>query len=116
MKLGSVCHISTLPNTIFPVEMAVDINLIAEGNDVTTEADEEYKYTILLDEGPLPENEENSLHPQISSRCSGSSYSKFTEVQILKKERDALHNGFFVILDSRSSRANCVVRVCDIID
>ena len=116
MKLGSVCHISTLSNTVFPVEMAVDINLIAKGNDVTTEADEEFKYTILLDEGPLPQNEEDNLHPQISSRCSRSSYSKFTEVQILKSERDALHDGFIVFLDSTSSRANCIVRVCNLKD
>lgn len=115
MKLGNMCHVSTLPRDVFPVDIALGIDLIAKGNDITTEADELQQYTIILDNGALSENEENNLHPDISSRCSGpgSSYRKFTEQSITESERDDLHNGLSIFIDSKPDQGNCVVGVCN---
>ena len=110
MKLGKTCHISTLPKDVFPVDIAFGIQLIANGNNVTTEEDEVDKFTVLLDDGQLDENEEYDLHPDISNPCSGLSYRKFTEAPINKTQNEALNNGEVIFLESKLSRS-CPVQV-----
>ena len=48
MKLGNVCHISTIPLDVEPLNIAAGIQEIKDGNDVTTEEDEEEEHIILL--------------------------------------------------------------------
>ena len=72
VKVGNTCHISTLPSHVFPVDIALGIQEIEAGNEVTTEDDEEDKHEILLDLGSLSASEANVLHSDIKSRCSES--------------------------------------------
>lgn len=65
MKLGQECLISTLPSHIFPVDIALGVQEIKKGNNVTTNDDEVQTYEILLGTGPLTKNEEQNLHPDI---------------------------------------------------
>ena len=113
MKLGNVCHISTLPKDVFPADLALGIQLNAKGNNVTTEDDELDIHTVLLDDydGELTGDEEKELHPDITNRCSGSAYKKFIEAPINKSQSDALNNGEVIFLDSQSPRAQCYVLV-----
>ena len=110
MKLGKTCHISTLPRDVFPVDIAFGIQLIANGNNVTTEKDEVDKYTVLLDDGQVDETEEKDLHPDITNHCSGLKYRKFTEAPINKSQSEALASGEVVFLESKLSRG-CPVQV-----
>ena len=111
MKLGNVCHISTIPRDVSPLDIALGIHLIANGNEMTTEIDEVEKYTVLLDEGQLEQSEMNDLHPNISSRCSDSVYRKFSEAYINKSQSEALDKGEIIFLESKPSSRSCPVQV-----
>ena len=65
MKFGNVCHVATLPSNVFPEDMALSVQEIAAGNEVTTDDDEEEIYEILLEQLPLSASDQNNLHPDI---------------------------------------------------
>jgi len=97
LKIGDVCHIATLPDDIFPVDIATGIYEIKEGNDVTTEEDEETQQEILIPAGILTTDENNDLHPLIKDKCKDSSTEKF--VPPTPSQADILKNGGVIVLD-----------------
>ena len=111
IKVGNACHVSTLPNNVFPVDIALGIQEIKAGNDVTTEDDEEDKHEILLDAGSLSPTEENALHSDISSRCSGSAIKKSVENAVTNSQGQDLKNGGIIFLKSNPSKSNCELQV-----
>ena len=113
LKLGGVCHISTSPPLLFPIDIAIGMQEIKAGNDVTTEDDEEEMNHILLDAGPLEAGEEGNLHPDIKSRCLGSPIKKFVEAPITKSQGEDLKKGEIIFVKSSGSRSgNCQLEVC----
>ena len=111
MKIGTDCHVSTLPDKVFPYKIAIGIQEIKAGNDVTTEDDELDNHKILLDAGYLTEPEEKALHPDIISRCSDSPPKKLVEAPVTKNQSDDLRNGKIIFLNSKSSRGPCELQV-----
>jgi hypothetical protein len=111
MKLGNDCHISTLPGNVFPVDIALGIQEIKAGNDVTTEDDEEDKHDILLDLGSLTAVEENALHSDIKSRCTGSTLKKIAETPVTNSQGEDLKNGKIIFVNPNPSRSNCELQV-----
>ena len=112
IKLGNVCHISTLPDNVFPVEIALGIQEIKAGNNVTNEEDEIDKHAVLLDVGSLTPAEENDLHADIKGRCPpGSTLEKFVATPVTKNQSEDLKHGEIIFLDSISSRGNCELKV-----
>ena len=107
IKIGTDCHISTLPDDVYPYEIAIGIQEIKKGNNVTIKADEIDKYKILFDAGPLTPADENALHPDIKSRCSGSAPKKFSEAYVTKSQSDKLKKGEVLFLDLISSGSSC---------
>ena len=107
MKLGNFCHVSTLPTNVFPVDIALGVQEIEAGNDVTTEADEEDRHDILLKTGSLTTAEENALHADIKNHCSGSNINKFLAAPITKSQGEDLKNGKIVFLNSNPSTSTC---------
>ena len=68
MKLGNTCYISNLPADVYPADIAIGIQEIKAGNDVTTEEDEVLKHAVLLDdESPLTAAERSALHSDIKN-------------------------------------------------
>ena len=90
---------------------ALGIQEIKASNDVTTEDDEEDKHEILLDAGSLSPTEENALHSDISSRCSGSAIKKSVENAVTNSEGQDLKNGGIIFLKSSPSKQNCELQV-----
>eukprot|EP00092_Neocalanus_flemingeri_P038271 GFUD01041656.1.p1 GENE.GFUD01041656.1~~GFUD01041656.1.p1 ORF type:complete len:633 (+),score=91.24 GFUD01041656.1:52-1899(+) len=107
MKLGNTCFISTLNANVFPVDIAIGIQEIKKGNDVTTADDEVDTHAILRDLGPLTAAEETRLHEDIQSRCLDSNFKKNVETPITKIQSDDLKNGKIIFMDSVPSRSNC---------
>ena len=111
MKLGDTCHISTLPSNVFPVDIALGIQEIKKGNNVTVKEDEVETQGIILGRGSLSKSEENSLHPDIKSRCVNTKIDRFEEVSVTKDQADDLKNGKIILIGSKLSRSNCVLLV-----
>ena len=113
MKLGTDCHISTLPSNVYPYKLAIGVQEIQAGNDVTTELDELDKHEILMDDGYLTQAELDALHPDIKIRCSDSDSlpKKFKESTITKNQSDELRAGKIIFLPSKSSRGSCELQV-----
>jgi hypothetical protein len=111
VKVGNACHISTLPDHVFPVDIALGIQEIKAGNDVTTADDEEDKHEILLEDGYLSEYEQNTLHPDIKRSCSDSHIKKAVEVPVTKSQGEDLKKGGIIFIQSKSSRSNCELQV-----
>eukprot|EP00092_Neocalanus_flemingeri_P056484 GFUD01066981.1.p1 GENE.GFUD01066981.1~~GFUD01066981.1.p1 ORF type:complete len:895 (+),score=149.92 GFUD01066981.1:13-2697(+) len=107
MKLGNTCFISTLNANVFPVDIAIGIQEIKKGNDVTTAHDEVDTHAILRDLGPLTRAEEIGLHEDIQSRCLDSNFKKNVETPITKIQSDDLKNGKIIFRNSVPSRSNC---------
>ena len=100
MKLGDTCHISTLPEHVFPAYIDIGIQEIKAGNDVTTEEDEVLKYAVLLDdESRLTTAEKDALHSNIKSRCSDSTYNRFVETPITESQSEDLKEGKIIQLN-----------------
>ena len=111
MKLGQECLISTLPSHIFPVDIALGVQEIKKGNNLTTIDDEVQTYEILLGTGPLTKDEEQNLHPDIKSRCLNSTIKKFVEITATKEQTDNLRRGNIVVISSESPRSGCTLQV-----
>ena len=109
MKIGTDCHISTLPADVFPYDIAIGIQEIKKANDVTKEDDELAVTTFLLDAGPLTSTEENSLHPDIKSRCSATTPKRLLKASFTKGQTDKLMNERFILLDGPSSECSLKV-------
>ena len=94
MKIGGKsCNIRTIPrNTVFPFDIAIGIQEIQQGNDFTTSDDEEEKYKVLIDYGPLTESEKDGLHDDIKSQCQGITPRKYKEQEITKDQNDNLRS------------------------
>lgn len=107
MKLGNSCFISTLKTNVFPVDIAYGIQIIKNGNDVTTADDEVDTHAVLYDRGHLTAAEETGLHEDIRSRCLGSNLKRNVETPITKIQSDDLNNGKIILLDSVPSRSSC---------
>ena len=97
-KIGDVCYISTLPNDLYPYEIARGIQDIKEGNDLTTKDDEKEEHKVLLDDGPLSYNEEYGLHSDIKSHCKGITLRKFVEFSVPKYDIERLRKGGMIYL------------------
>ena len=111
MKLGQECLISTLPSHIFPVDIALGVQEIKKGSNVTTNDDEVQTYEILLGTGPLTKNEEQNLHPDIKSRCLNSIMKKFVEVTVTKEQTENMRRGNIIVISSGSSQSGCTLQV-----
>ena len=102
MKLGNTCHISTLPEDVYPADLAIGIQEIKTGNDVTTEEDEVLKHAILLDdESPLTAAEKRALHSDIKKRCLDSSLNRCVGTSITESQSEDLKNGKIIDLNSK---------------
>jgi hypothetical protein len=104
MKLGDSCFISTLPTNVFPVDIALGIQEIGKGNNITRKDDEVETHEIILQLGPLTTREKTSLHPDIKSRCSNSGLQHFEEVSVSKDQSDELRKGKIISFDSKHSK------------
>ena len=101
MKLGNTCYISNLPADVYPADIAIGIQEIKAGNNVTTEDDEVLQYAIILEDGPLTTAEESALHADIKSRCSPSNLKFKTPITpITESQSEDLKNGNTIVLDS----------------
>eukprot|EP00092_Neocalanus_flemingeri_P032991 GFUD01035877.1.p1 GENE.GFUD01035877.1~~GFUD01035877.1.p1 ORF type:complete len:623 (-),score=91.11 GFUD01035877.1:252-2120(-) len=107
MKLGNTCFISTLNANVFPVDIAIGIQEIKKGNDVTTADDELDTHAILRDLGHLTAAEETGLHEDIQSRCLDSNLKNTVETPITKIQSDDLKNGKIIFMGSVPSRSYC---------
>lgn len=111
VKVGNTCHISTLPSNVFPVDIALGIQEIEAGNEVTTADDEQDKHEILLDVGSLSASEANVLHSDIKIRCSESTIKKMDETLVTTSQGEELKNGGIIFIKSSPSRSNCELQV-----
>ena len=111
MKFGNVCHVSTLPSNVFPEDMALSVQEIAAGNEVTTDDDEEEIYEILLEQLPLSASDQNNLNPDIKSLCSGSTFKTFKASSISKSQGEDLKSGKIIFHNSNPSAGNCELQV-----
>ena len=104
MKLGESCFISTLPKNVFPVDIALGIQEIGKGNNITRKDDEVETNGIILQLGSLATHEETSLHTDIKSLCSNSGLQQFEEVSVSKEQSDQLRKGEIISFDSKRPR------------
>jgi hypothetical protein len=111
MKFGNVCHVATLPSNVFPEDMALSVQEIAAGNEVTTDDDEEEIHEMLLEQLPLSASEQNNLHPEIKSLCSGSPFKTFKASSISKGQGEDLKSGKIIFHESNPSTGNCELQV-----
>merc|ERR1719312_524661 len=90
VKVRDTCTIRTLPNNIFPVDWAIDINHISAGNNEGTDPEDEIiQYVVLYLTRNLTDQEINNLHPLIKEECT-SPIHKFEEYTISKTEAHTL--------------------------
>ena len=111
IKIGDECFVSTLPRHIFPVDIALGIQEIKKGNNITIKEDELETQGIIVGLGSLDKEEENELHTDIKNRCSNANFQKFKEMPITKEQDNDLQNGKIILLDQTSSRSNCELLV-----
>ena len=97
LKIGGVCHIATLPYDTFPIDIAIGIQEIKEGNDVTTGDDEDTQHEILIPDGVFTSAENKDLHADIKEMCKDSSIKKF--VLATPGQTEVLKNGGVIVLD-----------------
>ena len=97
LKIGGVCHIATLPYDTFPIDIAIGIQEIKEGNDVTTGDDEDTQHEILIPDGVFTSTENKDLHADIKEMCKDSSIKKF--VLATPGQTEVLKNGGVIVLD-----------------
>merc|ERR1712025_652560 len=97
LKIGGVCYIATLPYDTFPIDIAIGIQEIKEGNDETTEDDEDTQHEILIPDGVLTSAENKDLHADIKEMCKDSSIDKF--VLPTPSQTEMLNNGGVIVLD-----------------
>ena len=103
-KLGDRCFISTLPKNVFPVDIALGIQEIRKGNNITRKDYEVETHGIILQLGSLTSTEKRSLHPDIKSRCSNSALQQFKEVSVRNDQSDQLRKGKIISFDSKHSK------------
>ena len=111
MKVGDQCHVADLPSNVFPVDIALGLQEIKNGNNITIEQDERAQFGIIIPMENLSENDVSSLHPDIKSRCGNSIPKKFVEEKISKSQTDDLKNGKIVLLGSNTQRSQCFLQV-----
>ena len=111
MKLGNDCFISTLPTNIFPVDIALGIQEIKKGNNITIKEDEIETQGIIVGLSALGKTEESSLHPDIISRCSNSKVKEFIEMSVTKEQSQKLRDEKVIFVDPTPTRSNCELLV-----
>ena len=113
MKLGADCFVSTLPRNIFPVDIALGLQEIKKGNNITEKADEIDTQGIIIGLNSLSNKELKALHPDIKSRCSDRKIKDFKEMPITKSQSEDLKNGKVILLDptSTNTRTDCQLLV-----
>ena len=84
---------------------------ICLGNNVTTEADEICKDTVLYGDEPLTEAEEGQLHPDIKSSCKGIPYKRMRKPPISEDKMKQITDGEIIFLESNPSTGNCDLMV-----
>ena len=111
VKVGNVCYVADLPSHVFPVDIALGLQEIKNGNDITIEEDEKVEFGVIIPTEYLSKVEIKSLHPDIKSRCINSPPKKFVEEKISESQTNDLKNGKIVILGSNSQRSQCLLQV-----
>ena len=81
------------------------------GNAETTRNDETDEHVILTDVGPLSNNEEMKLHPDIKNLCLSSTYKKFEETSLIQTLGEKLNNGETIFLGPKNSANTCILKV-----
>ena len=109
--MGSICYISNLPETDFPADWAIGMQQIKNGNAETTRNDETDEHVILTVVGPLSNNEEMKLHPDIKNLCLSSTYKKFEETSLTQILGEDLRNGKTIFLGPTNSANTCILKV-----
>ena len=79
--------------------MAVGLQEIRNGNNITDEEDEVNEFMVIVPDGTLTEEDDRNLHSEIRSRCSNSKKIKFQEIKIASAQHNELGKGNVVFLD-----------------
>merc|ERR1712013_414409 len=91
IKIGEECFVETFPlYVVYPMDIAVGIEEIKQGNNATGEEDEKEEYWAI-DEGlAFTDSERNALHTDIKEMCLNSEIKYFEKMSITKEQSDNL--------------------------
>merc|ERR1719312_123660 len=110
IKIGEECFVESLPTTVYPVDIAVGIEEIKQGNNVTREEDEKEEYWIVDELRSFTDSERNALHVEIKDMCLNSEIKYFKKMSITKEQSDNLRMGNVVIMYPNLAQSNCQLK------
>ena len=111
LKFGNNCFVKDLDENLFPVDIAIGLQEIKNGNDVTEREDEVDIFKVIMTDGALSASETNDLHPDIQRRCANLNTNKFKEAQINASQDEDLKNGKIVFVSEQKEQSQCTVQV-----
>ena len=93
------------------MDIAVGIEEIKQGNNVTGEEDEKEEYWIVDELWSFTDSERNTLHVEIKDMCLNSEIKYFKKMSITKEQSDNLRKGNVVIMYPNPAKSNCQLKV-----
>jgi len=103
-KFGNVCHFDTLKGTVYPLDLAVGIGLIANGDCNHSVKDDVEEHVIFIYKSPM--TEEESLFQKMKNLCYELPLKNIKEKPVTNKEGNDLKNGR-IVLRTRNKTSSC---------